>query len=154
MFRKKEKEEQVMVQEKEPQSALLTKEELQEIAYLIRAVQGLPLEEDLFSGLLNVKDIRERTRLSELDVYGHSVMRLIASWYPEEMGFWKDIADMEDHYFISLEGEQRKEAILMQRAKAEIRMAETGVMQLPKVETKPPEEQQQPKQEKKGLFHR
>jgi len=132
-------------------SSEFTEAEAKEIVMMIRASKGLPLEEDIFSGLLNVKDIRERTRVSETEAYGHSAMRIIAAMYPDEMGFWKDVAEMEDHYLIALEGEQRKEAILMQRAKAEIRMAETGVMQLPKVETKPVEEA---KPEKKGLFRR
>jgi hypothetical protein len=122
------------------------------IRKIVRAMKGQTAEDDVFSGLINVKDERERTRLSEYDVYGHSAMQIISDWYPEEMGYWKQIATMEDIYFISLEGEQRREAILMQRAKAEIRMAETGVMQVPRVETKPQEEK--PKEEKKGLFHR
>lgn len=130
------------------------KEKLSDLAdflrKLVRAMKGQTLDEDIFSGLINVKDERERTRLSEHDVSGHSAMQLIASWYPEEMGFWKDIAEMEDIYFIALDGEQRKEAILMQRAKAEIRMAETGVMQIPKVETRPEEQ----KVEKKGILRR
>ncbi len=117
---------------------------------LKRAMLGQSLEEDIYSGLLNVKDIRERTRLSEHDIYGHSMMRLLAANY-EEMGIWRDIAEMEDPYFISFEGEQRKEAILMQRAKTQMPiMGQPLSVQLPEVETKPQEQ----KPEKKGFLRR
>jgi len=118
---------------------------------LKRGMQGQAIDEDQFSGLIDVRDIRERTRLAEHDVYGHSLMRLLADKY-EEFKIWEQIADMEDRYLISLEGEERKEAILMQRARAEVAMAgQPLTIQMPKVETKPAEEA---KQEKKGIFHR
>jgi len=118
---------------------------------LKRGMQGLPIDEDQYSGLLNVKDSRERTRLSEHDVYGHSLMELAANHY-DELKIWGEIAKEEDIYFIPLEGEQRKEAILMQRARAEVTMAgQPLTVQMPKVETKPPEEA---KPEKKGILHR
>jgi Sec-independent protein translocase protein TatA len=116
-----------------------------------RGWQGLTIDEDQYSGLLNVKDSRERTRLSEHDVYGHSLMELAANHY-DELKIWGEIAKEEDIYFIPLEGEQRKEAILMQRARAEVTMAgQPLTVQMPKVETKPPEEA---KPEKKGILHR
>jgi hypothetical protein len=119
---------------------------------LKRGMQGLPIDEDRFSGLLNIEDPRERTRLSEHDVYGHSLMELAATYY-EELAIWGKIAKEEDVYFIPLEGEQRKEAILMQRARAEVTMAgQPLTVQMPKVETKPPEEAK--REEKKGIFHR
>lgn len=121
------------------------KEKILELAEAIRrfkrAMQGLPLDDDVFSGLLNVKDERERTRLSEHDVYGHSYMRILAEMQGDEWEILKKIAEQEDIYFISLEGEQRKEAILMQRAKAEILMP-SETLKVPQVETKPQEQQQ------------
>lgn len=121
------------------------------IRRLVRAARGQSIDEDVFSGLLNVKDVRERTRLSKLEVYAHSAMRLIAGWYPVEMGFWKDIAEMEDVYFISEDGEQRKEAILMQRARTQVQLAPQPVaVQVPEVKTKPEEA----KPEKKGALRR
>jgi len=118
---------------------------------LRRGMQGLPLDEDVFSGLLNVKDIRERTRLNAHEVYAHSYMRMLASFGGEEWSIMGKVADMDDTYLISLEGEQRKEAILMQRAKAVIEMpgASPAAMSIPKVETKPTD---QGKEEKKGLL--
>ena len=121
------------------------------IRRLVRAARGQSIDEDIFSGLINVKDARERTRLSEHDVYGHSAMQLIADWYRVEMGFWKDIAEMEDSYMISLDGEQRKEAILMARARTQVSLAPTPLaVQVPEVKTKPEEA----KEEKKGFWRR
>jgi len=111
------------------------------IRKLKRAVQGLTLDEDFFSGLLNIKDLRERTRVTEVQAYSHSVMRILADLYPYEFGIAKDMAIMEDTYFIAIEGEQRKEAILMTRAKSTIQvqgLAGEGI-QIPQVETTPPE---------------
>ncbi len=81
-----------------------------------RASQGLPAEDDIFSGLIHIDDIRERTRLPEHDVAGHSYMRLLSDIGGDEWAIMAQIAEMEDPYFISLDGEQRKEAILMKRA--------------------------------------
>jgi hypothetical protein len=87
------------------------------IRKIIRAKQGLPTEDDIFSGLIQIKDIRERTRLQEHDVYGHSYMRLLSDLGGDEWEIMLKMANMEDPYFISLDGEQRKEAILMTRAR-------------------------------------
>ena len=120
------------------------------IRRLKRGIMGQPIDDDVFSGLLNIKDTRERTRLNEHDVLGHSAMRIMADNWPVEMGIWDQIADMEDVYFIAKDGEQRKEAILMTRAKVEPQGSPLTVA-LPAINTKPEE---QPKQEKKGFFHR
>lgn len=87
------------------------------IRKIIRAKNGLPVDDDVFNGLIQVKDIRERTRLQEHDIYGHSFMRLLAEEGGEEWAIMAAMADMEDPYFISLDGEQRKEAILLSRAR-------------------------------------
>ncbi len=110
---------------------------------------GQPIDDDVFSGLLNIKDTRERTRLNEHDVLGHSAMRIMADNWPVEMGIWDQIADMEDVYFIAKDGEQRKEAILMTRAKVE--QTSPLTVQMPSINTKPEEP---PKPEKKGFFHK
>ena len=61
----------------------------------------------------------------------------------------KDVAKMKDVYSIAKDGEQRKEAILMQRAKSEVALVPSGqqVLGLPQVETKA-------KEEKKGFLGR
>lgn len=104
---------------------------------VIRGLQGLPPEgEDTFAGMINVKDIRERTRLpSQHDVYAHSYLRLLSQAGGSEWKICKDIAEMEEHLLISLEGEQRKEAILMQKAKTEVRIPGQP-LELQKVQTK------------------
>lgn len=116
-----------------------------------RGMQGLPIkEEDIFSGLINVKDLRERTRVSEIQIWSHSYMRIMADLYPDVFKIFKEIAEMEDTYYIAEDGEQRKEAILMQKVKSTLQVQAMGeALQLPKVETKPPEE---PK--KRGIFRR
>jgi hypothetical protein len=94
--------------------------ELKELADVIRVVQravkGMGAEEDVFQGLINVKDIRERTRLDEAGILSHSAMRIASNEWPELSTFLK-IAEMEDPYFISEDGEGRKEGILLQQAK-------------------------------------
>jgi len=94
--------------------------EIKEYAEIIRIVQraakGLSPEDDVFQGLINVKDIKERTRLDENALLSHSAMRLAGEQWPE-LKLFQEIAEMEDPYFISLEGEGRKEGILLQQAK-------------------------------------
>lgn len=92
-------------------------EMVEELRQIIRAKLGLSADEDIYSYLLNMRDEREKARLSEHDFYGHSAMRVIAKEYPDEMGFWRDIAVMEDIYSVAIEGEGRKEGILMANAK-------------------------------------
>lgn len=92
----------------------------EELRLVFRAIKGLgPEEESLFLGLTNVKDIRERSRLDEATLLSHSAMRVAAAKWPEFEMFLL-IAEMEDPYYISLEGEGRKEAILTVQAKTKL----------------------------------
>jgi len=117
---------------------------------LRRAMQGLPEDETLFTGFMNIKDTRERTRVTEPQIVSHSFLRLMSSFFPETLGNWKEIAEMEDVYYIALDGEQRKEAILSQKARNTVNVQGVeGALQIPKVETKPSEPQK-----RKGLFRR
>lgn len=84
-----------------------------------RAVKGLGADEDVFLGLINAKDIRERTRLSEAALLSHSAMRAAAGVWPE-LGLFGVIADMEDPYYISEDGLGRSEGILLQQAKSKL----------------------------------
>ena len=116
------------------------KQMVDEIRQIIRAKLGISADEDIYSYLLNMHDEREKARLTEHDFYGHSAMRLIASEYQGEMGFWKDVAMMEDVYSIAIDGEGRKESILMANAKR----SEAGNLpvsiNLPGVSTQPLEQ--------------
>jgi len=126
------------------------------IRQLWRAAHGMEIDaKDILAFLVNAEDVRERTRLKEHDVYGHSAMEFLADIFPGEFGFMKELAKLENIYFIPLDGEQRKEMILMQRAKG----LETNPQQqslsitMPETTPQPPQPQQQ-QQQKKGLFHR
>jgi hypothetical protein len=118
------------------------------LRHLKRALQGLPKEDDAFSGLIHIQDVRERTRISMEDVYAHSYMRELAKKGGDEWEMWKFIADMEDTYFIAVEGEQRKEAILMKQISSQQPSVSINQpLSLPQVETNRPlgEPLEQPK---------
>jgi hypothetical protein len=118
-------------------------EMVEQIRQIIRARLGLSADEDLYAYLLNMRDEREKARLTEHNFYGHSAMRVISHEYPEELGYWKDIALMEDVYSIALEGEGRKEGILMANAKRQETMP--VAINLPSISTQPAPQQPQPK---------
>lgn len=129
-------------------------EELKQLAEIIRivqrAVKGLDPNEDVFQGLIDVKDIRERTRLDEAALLSHSAMKIAAEKWPE-FNLFNSIAEEEDHYFISEDGEGRKEGILLQQAKTRSENSLT----LNQVNTKPETETEQngqPPKKKSGLF--
>jgi len=107
---------------------------------LKRGIQGLPLDEDIYSGLLNVKDLRERTRVTEFQISSHSYMRIMNKVYPDIFEVFEQIPEMEDTYYIAKDGEQRKEAIFMQRARSTVQLQGVNEsLMLPNIETKPPE---------------
>lgn len=95
---------------------------LQAMSMMSRALEGQPIEpEDIFSGMLNIKDIRERTRYpSILDLKRHTYLRLLSGKCPEARAcvIW---ADEEAHSFISYpKGEGRKEGVEIMKAKGMI----------------------------------
>jgi len=111
---------QIQILEKAIKTSQDPYNELKELAEIIRivqrAVKGLGADEDVFAGLINIKDIRERTRLDEAALLSHSAMRVVSEKWPE-LDLFLSIAEMEDPYFISEDGEGRKEGILLQQAK-------------------------------------
>lgn len=113
-------------------------ETIEIIRQIFRAKMGLSKEDDPFLGLINVSDPREKARLTEHDYYGHSLMRLGAKTYPDALEVWGNIAEMEDVYSPSIDGEQRKEAILLRRTQPD--QPSPLTIQLPTIDTKPPEE--------------
>lgn len=119
---------------------------------LVRAKQGLSLtEQDIMTFLVNAKDHRERTRLKEHDVYCHSGWEFLAGIYPKTFGFLVGLAELENIYFISLDGLQRQEAILMTKAKS---ATQTTPLTIENIQGQPPPEAAQ-QQEHKGrsLLH-
>jgi hypothetical protein len=132
-------------------------EEMKQLAEIIRiiqrAVKGLDPDDDVFLGLIDPKNITERTRLEETALLSHSAMRIAKKYYPEFYMFG-DIADIEDHYYISEDGEGRKEAILTVQAKT--KMDGNMILNMPNTnggiaETEQPQATQ-PK--KKNIFQR
>ena len=134
----------------EKQKKLDTVTEL--IRKLKRAMQGLSADEDVFSGLLNVKDIRERTRIDTRNVYRHTYMRMLANNGGEEWKIMEDWAVMEEHLFISENGEERREAILMTRAKVE--QTSPLTLNLPQLSQQTAEPPKTEEKKKGGFFHR
>ena len=136
----------------------LSKEDLEDLEYirqLKRASQGLSLtEQDIMTFLVNAKDHRERTRLKEKDCYDHSGWEMLADMYPKTFGFLKDLAMIENIYFISLDGLQRQEAILMTKAKTQGAQSPLTIENIQNP-TQPPQPQPEQKQEqKKGWLRR
>ena len=126
--------------------------DLEFIRGLKRASQGLSLDEqDIMTFLVNAKDHRERTRLKEHDCYSHSGFEYLANIYPETYGFLKMLAEIENIYFISLDGLQRQEAILMTKAKTQSQTPLTIENMVNPVQ--PPAEQQQEKPKGRSLLH-
>jgi hypothetical protein len=133
-------------------------EEMMQLAEIIRitqrAMKGLDPKENVFLGLINPEDIRERTRLEETGLLSHSAMRISAAYYPE-FGMFEKIADMEDPYYISQDGEGRKEAILTVQAKT--KMDGNMILNMPNTNGGVAETDQ-PQAKKKGflqkVFHR
>jgi len=93
---------------------------LQHYSMWVRAEEGESIEpEDVFSGMLNIKDIRERTRFpSYLDLRRHIYLRFLAKIVPEASDIFESWADEEAHEFISYpKGEGRKEGVEILAAK-------------------------------------
>jgi hypothetical protein len=86
----------------------------------VRAMQGLPSEDEatIFK-LMNVKDIRERTRIEPQLILLHSYCRLLAKYGGDEYDIFDELANQLDHYNISREGKNWDAAILMTRQQTE-----------------------------------
>jgi len=76
---------------------------LQAHSMMVRARRGESIEpEDIFSGMLNIKDIRERTRFpSYLDLRRHIYLRFLSHIVPEANDIINAWVDEEAHEFIS-----------------------------------------------------
>lgn len=133
----------------DPYNELLKLAEI--IRVVQRAVKGLGADDDVFLGLINPKDIRERTRLDEPALISHSAMRVVAAEWPE-FGLFKTIAEMEDPYYISMDGEGRKEGILLQQAKSKNGDANNLVLNMPNTNGGPAENPTTTPPKKKGFL--
>lgn len=129
--------------------------DLELLRQTIRASQGLSLtEQDILTFLIDAKNYRERTRIPENGCYDYSGWEMLAEMYPLTFGWLKDQAKTECIYFISLDGLQRQEAIMMTKAK---NVSAGTPLTIENVQNPMPIEQQQvapAKPEKKGWLHR
>lgn len=101
------------------------------IKNLKRGSEGLSPDEDVFSGLLNRNDIRERARLSIKEGARHSRMRVLATM-GEGFEIWSEIANMEDTYSITKDGEQWAYAVEMLKVRSQpSTVIQTGVLGQP-----------------------
>ena len=100
----------------------LTKEGIKEIAekisLLMKAVDGQAIEpDDIIRQLINLKDIRERSRFPTYPILARNVyLRLIYDKYPEYADSCLRWANHEAHCLIAHKGEGRKEAVEMSRS--------------------------------------
>jgi hypothetical protein len=113
------------------------------VKYVVRSALGLPLDEDSYEGLIDVKDIQERTRVDNVGVISHTYLRLLGEIYPEEFEICTDAVEHIDRYALSIDGLSRKEAILLKSKPSQL--LQTGSpMTVPEVDLTPQ------KQESKG----
>lgn len=114
------------------------------IRRLIRAKQGLQLDEDYFQGLIDAKDSRERTKLTMRNIYRHNYLQVLADVGGEEWAICGRIANGEQHLFISEEGE-RATTFIMAKKREEQPIPTTNITM-----QNQPAQPEQPK--KKGWF--
>ena len=95
----------------------LSKEEMNEIATLIRVVQGKPVDPDsIITQLTNVKELLERTRFPTYPILAKQVyLRLIAK-YNVNASSCKEWADQEAKALISYKGQSRSESVEMNKS--------------------------------------
>jgi hypothetical protein len=112
------------------------------LKWIQRAILGQELEEDKLQGMMNQKDIRERTRISVKGIRRHVYQRVVSKQGELRAGLGglnpykilEEVADQEDTYLIAKDGEQRKEYILLKRTEPQQSNVSIGV--IPSVETK------------------
>jgi len=104
------------------------------IRHLKRASQGLPLDEDAFSGMIDVKHLEERSRVTVETQYSQSFFRLLG----QETGirFFIDIADQLDRYSIALDGKQWDAWIQTRKLAQPVNIQPVAVAQTEKGEDK------------------
>jgi hypothetical protein len=119
------------------------------IRQLVRGKQGLPLDDDLFQGLIHTTDDRERTRLTERNIYRHAAMDMLAEYGGEAFECFRTLAEEERHLFIAQEGLRAEAFINALARKQQEQVPVTNIT----MQNQPPG-QQQPQEQKKGWLHR
>ncbi len=117
------------------------------IRKLFRAKAGLPLDDDVYQGLIHASDDRERTKLSNRNVYRHNYLELLTLVGGEEWGIAHMIAEGERHLFISEDGQRATDFIsFLAKKRAEEQQPTANVT----IQTGQPQEPEK----KKGWFKR
>jgi len=119
--------------------------EAYEIALYVQAGRGISPFQDIFSGLTNMKELSERTRLTPKLVIFNSILKLIAKRGGSEYQIFSDMVDEVEHRIISLEGKGREEAILAMQRKTDVSVQPIAMPTIQTQPEKPLEEQQKKK---------
>jgi hypothetical protein len=116
------------------------------IRRIFRAKQGLPLDDDVYQGLMHTNDDRERTKLSLHNVYRHTYLDTLAKAGGEEWDICGKIAEEERHLFISEDGQRATDFINALVKKQQEQVPVTNIT----MQNQPPPEAEK----KKGWFRR
>lgn len=105
---------------------------------LKRAMAGQQIEDPV--KLTEWSNLNERARLTQYQIDAIAFRRLVAQYGGREWAIMDDVANWKEHLSITKDGEQRREEILMTKARTEIPSTITSqTISVPTVETKPPE---------------
>jgi hypothetical protein len=105
------------------------------IMYLIRGSEGLSPEAESQTKMYDSHDELQNSRFTPIQAYAQVYKRLVAKTYPKVFSLMETWASLESRAFISLNGEQRKEQILIEKAKG-IQLPQQQTLTLPSVDTK------------------
>jgi hypothetical protein len=81
------------------------------IRKIFRAKLGLPLDDDVYQGMIHTNDDRERTKLNNRNVYRHNYLDILSLVGGEEWKIAGQIAEGERHLFISEDGQRATDFI-------------------------------------------
>lgn len=116
-----------------------------EVSLYVNASRGVSPYADQFSGITNVKDVRERTRSTAKQIILLSLLDMLAKEGGEEWSACADLSDSLDHRFISKDGLGRNEAIMALANKSQIEHQITMVPQMPGQPVPGPQQEQKKK---------
>lgn len=118
------------------------------IRLLKRASQGLTLDDDFFQGLIQIRDLRERTNLTRRDVFQEDYKIALAFYGGDEWSQMLQWAKSEMHLFISVESARVMAFIQTLTRKLE-QPGQVTQVTVPQTPTPPPQEEK-----KKGFWHK
>jgi hypothetical protein len=124
--------------EEKPKAYVLTTDQLRAIRELFRhfgeglralkrGMQGLPIDEDAFNGMIDIHRTEERTRVTVEEQYWRTWIRGIGEITKVQFPSW--IVEELDRYGIALEGKQWDAVISMKQATQQINVAPVAIPQ-------------------------